>query len=351
MHCTSPRRGYTWIELVVILIIVGLLVGLLIPFVLSSREAARRTECQNNLKQIGLGFQNMESAIKRFPPSCQVGKDEAGKITSMDGWSWLVYILPYMECKTLFPGLNFEGGLPLDGSAPHKNALATVITEFHCPSFSGDPFVDPATETEAITNYKAMGATHIESLNVASLNPTTPRYAPDPPASSDPKRHPDGGIFPGSTHGINGFRTDGTAHTMLVVETKEQNVARWTVGRETCLVGLPPVVTFAEEYGYWHPRGYQPNKHFELSTTPATIDKTYLQWDYDAHPYDDGGVGIPSTKASGPIRYGPSSDHPGVTNHVFADGSVQCIPDRIDAALYMFVITRNGGDPVQSEDP
>ena len=180
------------------------------------------------------------------------------------------------------------------------------------------------------------------SLNVASPNPTVPRYG-------DPEDHPDGGCYPGSTHGTDGFSMDGTAHTVILVETVEQNVARWTVGNETCLVGLPPVVTFEEagvgEIPYARPTGYTPGYFWDKTTIPRKVNKTYLKWDYVKHPYSDGGVSTPSAAATGPMKYGPSSHHPNITNHAFADGSVQSIHEDIDAAAYMWLNTRNGGEP------
>ena len=323
----------------VVLPIIGLAV--LLPLIQAGRERARRTRCINNLKQLGFGAQNMESALGRLPSSCRVKKDAEGNILSLDGWSWCIDMLPYLGAGDLPPD-----GVPLepsaDGSTLHADLLASLVLEFHCPSFEGSPYVDEKTKAEAITNYKVIGATHLESLNVASPNPTVPRYAPD----SD--RHPDGVIYPGSRHGTNDI-TDGTSQTLLLVESVEQNVARWTVGNETCVVALPPTVTFEKvAASYWHPTGYTENRFWSNSTIPAANNKTYLNWDYDAIAYDDGGISTPSTAASGPIKYGPSSHHSGVTNHGFADGSVHSISNDIDAALYMFMATRNNSDPMPS---
>jgi len=282
--------------------------------------------------------------LGRFPPSCQVTTDKDGNIVAMDGWSWCVYLLPYMENESLFDTLDIEGGVPLrpnaDGTKSHQTALSTVFPELRCPSFGGEPYVDAKKQTEAITNYKAMGATHLESLNVASPNPTTPRYAPGS------GRHPDGGLYPGSTHGMAGFKSDGSRHTVVLVETVEQNVARWIVGNECTVVGLPPEVTFAKDYQYYHPTGHTSGHFWDETTIPAEINKTYLDWDYDTNPYSDGGVSTASADASGPIRYGPSSHHAEVTNHACGDGSVWSFGNQIDASMYFQRITRNNSDPV-----
>jgi len=359
---TGPRkRGFTLVELLVVIAIIGILIALLLPAIQAAREAARRAACLNNLKQTGLGFQNMESAIKKFPPAARVftPADPVGQATHW-GWSWCVDLLPYMEQKALWETLQIQGGHPLVPPATglataHEDALSTVVAEFHCPSFSGDAFVNPTTEKEAITNYMAMGATHPASLAYA-FGGTSAAYAPNSGL------HPDGGVFPGSTHGVNGFKTDGTAHTIIVVETLEQHYARWTVGVECCVAGMPTAKlnNTNTNFGYHAPNGYTPNKHYEESTiTPADMNLTYLAWDYDGTagttggPYDDSGIpkdgSGPQGMPSNPIRKGPGSNHTGVTNHVFADGSVHSIRNAIDAALYMFVITRKGGDPTPLE--
>ena len=142
-------------KVVGVLVVVGVLaICLLLLFsaIQAAREAARRAACLNNLKSVGLGFQNMDSAIKRFPPSCLVPKDENGIITSMDGWSWCVHILPYVESRALWDPIDIRNTLPLDGRVAQREALGAFIDLFHCPSFSGSPFVDPTTKAEAITN-------------------------------------------------------------------------------------------------------------------------------------------------------------------------------------------------------
>ncbi len=352
MITVSRKRGFTLVELLVVIAIIGILIALLLPAIQAAREAARRARCLNNLKQIGLGFQNMQSALNRFPASCRVKKLQ-GQITNMfgapgSGWSWCVDILPYMEATTLYDTLEIVQGSPLDPNYPaHMDALAFIVNEFHCPSFSGNNYVNITVDPlQAITNYKALSATTIESYRVASPGGNNPPYG-------SRSQHPDGAIFPGSKHGVNGFSADGTAHSAIIVESKEQHYSRWTVGLECAVVALPlapGAIITNNTYSYFHIRGYVANAHWDNSTLAPSDNRTYLSWDYivdgpyppELPPVTPAPVGIPG----GAVRYGLSSSHSGVTNHAFADGSVQAIDNAMDAALYMFITTRNNRDPV-----
>ena len=373
MNTKSRKRGFTLVELLVVIAIIGILIALLLPAIQAAREAARRANCLNNLKQIGLGYQNMDSARRRFPAAVHVKKSATGAVTKLQyaavgdegvGWSWTVDILPYMENKPLYDSFDIRTSHPHNQlvSPPVSSSalgLATPVKEYHCPSFSGETSCDPVTALAYITNYKAIGATHWESLAQA-----TPGAAAAAATLGYQGIHPDGGCYPGSMFGTDGFSKDGTAHSALVVETIEQFHARWTIGVETCIVGIPsfePDGTTAIGYtdtatsglDYIIPTNFSVGNFWDKST--VTGNYTYLMWDYDVTPY----VGPPDMVTVAPnqvprppvgmslpaITYGPSSDHSGVINHMLADGSVQSIAQDIDRAAYMFLITRNGGDP------
>src|SRR5262245_519160 len=96
----SPSRGFTLVELLVVIAIIGVLVALLLPAVQAAREAARRTDCSNNLKQIGLALQNYHGAKGCFPSGYTSAVDPAGNDTG-PGWGWAAAILPYTEEKVL----------------------------------------------------------------------------------------------------------------------------------------------------------------------------------------------------------------------------------------------------------
>jgi len=144
MHQLSRRaaaRGFTLIELLVVIAIIGVLVGLLLPAVQQAREAARRSGCSNNLKQLGLAVHNYISANNsNLPYSKDAMRD--GTPTGVTKWnlstngsfSWIVYCLPFMEGNTLYDGIDFT----VDGNASPNNGIAnTVIPGLQCGSRSG----------------------------------------------------------------------------------------------------------------------------------------------------------------------------------------------------------------------
>lgn len=128
------KLGFTLVELLVVIAIIGILVGLLLPAVQAAREAARRMQCSNNLKQLGLGLLNYESANKRFP----MGYSDflATNAALRDGgWSWMTYILPYIEQNALYGQLDTKLHPYGTVSTPANiAAMSMPIATFRCPS-------------------------------------------------------------------------------------------------------------------------------------------------------------------------------------------------------------------------
>ena len=102
-----PRRGFTLIELLVVISIIGVLIALLLPAVQSAREAARRTQCGNNLKQLGLAVHNYHTSSNVVPPMVTY---PGGQFTQSSGWasSWTVAILPYIEQTAMASAYNYS---------------------------------------------------------------------------------------------------------------------------------------------------------------------------------------------------------------------------------------------------
>lgn len=138
--CISPKyklpRAFTLVELLVVIAIIGILVGLLLPAVQAAREAARRMQCSNNVRQLGLAIHNYESANRRIP-SGWIANNAHGE----PGWGWASALLPFMEGNNLHNQINFR--LPIEDPF-HDQVRVTVVTAFLCPSDTGPNLFDIA---------------------------------------------------------------------------------------------------------------------------------------------------------------------------------------------------------------
>jgi prepilin-type N-terminal cleavage/methylation domain-containing protein/prepilin-type processing-associated H-X9-DG protein len=135
---SGQRRAFTLIELLVVIAIIGVLVSLLLPAVQSAREAARRSQCVNNLKQIGLALHNYESAIGSFPPGAGMAPQNATTADWSGGWTeWSAHamLLPYLEQGPVYNAINFNFLAGYDaGGSINATAYNTRINSFLCPS-------------------------------------------------------------------------------------------------------------------------------------------------------------------------------------------------------------------------
>ena len=146
------QRGFTLVELLVVIAIIGILVGLLLPAVQAAREAARRMQCQNNLKQLGLSFHNYESATKRFPGG-------VGPFGCCWG-TWQVGVLPYMEQSAMYSIYQNYGGSDATGirygGAVNRPVTSSRIPTLTCPSDTSNAPIGASATLAAITNPGAL---------------------------------------------------------------------------------------------------------------------------------------------------------------------------------------------------
>ncbi len=144
------RGGFTLIELLVVIAIIAVLVALLLPAVQQARESARRSQCKNNLKQLGLGLQNYEETYRVFPPAWITTGTTRTFNGTTDRANWLVLILPQLDQLPVYEKFNFDVGIS-SNAAVYQTYIGSLV----CPSdpFSGTPFTSSASSIAAYAGF------------------------------------------------------------------------------------------------------------------------------------------------------------------------------------------------------
>jgi prepilin-type N-terminal cleavage/methylation domain-containing protein/prepilin-type processing-associated H-X9-DG protein len=306
----TRRRGFTLIELLVVISIIAVLISLLLPAVQASREAARRAQCLNNLKQIGLALHNYHDAIGAFPPGYLSRPGSDGDNTG-PGWGWAAMILPQLEQPPLFNSINF--GLPIE-SPQNQTARLTKVSTFVCPSDSS--FVPQFTVVDASTSSTTLGT---PICDVASSDYVGCFGTGD--VSDIPGRDRGEGLFFRNRSVRIAEITDGTSQTIAVGE-KSQILARAT---------------------------------WTGAVSNAAVPITELQAEDGLSPEGGGALVLSHTgELDGPNSKPAHADqfwsrHPGGADFTFADGSVRFIKEKRPLRLFQALATRQGGEVVSAD--
>src|SRR6516164_2906474 len=214
------RRAFTLVEVLVVIAIIGLLIALLLPAVQGTRESARKAQCANNLKQIGLALLHHETAKKTFPSGYVSAFDSSGTDTG-PGWGWASYMLPQMEENAIYKTIHFD--LPIED--PMNGVRVANIPSFLCPS-DDTPHVWPAKSRDASGNPIAV-ICEVAASNYVAMYGTT-----------EPGVDGDGMYFRNSKIRLSDV-TDGTSKTIAVGERAHQlGNATW-VGSVTGAILFP----------------------------------------------------------------------------------------------------------------
>lgn len=230
--CTLNRGGFTLIELLVVIAIIAILIALLLPAVQQAREAARRTQCRNHLKQLGLAWHNYHDVFNTFPPGyvADIVPTSTGTLaTSEVGlWTWGTLILPYMDQAPMYNALS-PGPVKLQtaaGSATGLALLQTPLAAFRCPSDIGpnlntfDSTQSGNENTSPVDAYSRFITDGSNKIAIATSNYVAVANAGDsttPAAFAGQYGPPLGVAFMNSKVGVRDI-TDGTSNTFCIGE-------------------------------------------------------------------------------------------------------------------------------------
>lgn len=310
---TRPRRpAFTLVELLVVIAIIGVLVALLLPAVQSAREAARRMQCSNNLRQIGIALHNFEDTNKCFPPGGVSGTTltEAHNrflITANTNHSWVIFLLPFMEQKNVYDLYKFN----VDFRAPaNQQARETVIKTLICPS------TPRATPVQSVT-YAGYGAVKVALTDYgvnnsisAALGPTAGPNLID--AASEASPH---GVMRVNEMQRFSDITDGTSNTFWIAEN----------------AGRPSL--------------YRTGHKLVSGTTITGAGWTDRDNEYITHGFSTDGV-----TSAGPCAINCTNNneiygfHPSGGMVIFGDASVRMMMQGTDIRVVGAMLTRSAGE-------
>jgi prepilin-type N-terminal cleavage/methylation domain-containing protein len=331
----KTSRGFSLIELVLVMLVTGMLLSLAMQSIFQSRATARRNACINNMKQLGLAIHNYHDVYKKFPSTSaneplteQVAASTTAD-TTRDDFSWIAKALPYIEEANLYNEISrqsnrfrsaaFDASYDIGG----VHFAAVEIPTLRCPAYTGSarstakeyaPFNKEAGTKKtgvAVGNYVATTATHL------ALVSTTPTKA-------------NGIIVPGQGLSMASVR-DGTSRTILLAESREETYSSWYGSTGSWVVALPSAAKDPEldEIKILRTKAETPSP-INFGPTAADKSRVYLEKDKWTN--------------SGPRTWGPSSEHEGLAVHCFADVAVRPVADGIDPSVYIALVTRAGND-------
>jgi prepilin-type N-terminal cleavage/methylation domain-containing protein/prepilin-type processing-associated H-X9-DG protein len=339
----TRRRAFTLIELLVVIAIIAVLIALLLPAVQNAREAARRAQCTNNVKQISLAMMNYESANGAFPPAkvygntCLQSNGGTGRVLSTTAFTM---VLNYLEQTALYSGYNFSHTSVNGGVAPNNvivgtslvntTVIGTRVAAYTCPSDANPATVVNDPSTSYYSRQNAMRSNYLVSSAVYNdySCPGTGATMPAPASR---------GAFFNDLSTTMANIVDGTSNTFLVGESLN-GLGHYQGTAKTISDG-------GYGYGPYWGAGTHTSTHGVIN--PPTTSSAFAYT-----PNGKTGVLYPAFAPEQKIRpyaWNFSSKHPGGVNMGMADGSVRFVKDSINVYAWSGLATIAGNEIVSAD--
>jgi prepilin-type N-terminal cleavage/methylation domain-containing protein len=309
------RGGFTLVELLVVIAIIGILVALLLPAVQAAREAARRSQCQNNLRQVALALLNFESAHVELPPGTRIPGAELQLPSSQSpkhGYGWAARILDYMEGTNAIAQFD-----DIDHLQPSTDlaGLATLIPTFICPSAPADSY----SWSECCSSFNSGPGPNddMRTINFAGVSDHRDGFI----GPSRPVHDGDGMLFNWFPVALKSV-TDGTSKTLMVGEVTGGPGAHPNEGF-AWIAHVWPTWNCQDTFDGINPFGSVPGGRTKLYDGQSAGGNRHLEY------YDTSGF---------------SSFHIGGAHFAHVDGSATFLEENIDQALLGVITTRAGGE-------
>ncbi len=337
---TGWRRGFTLIELLIVMAIFGLLIALLLPAVQSAREAARRTQCRNNLKQIGVALHNYGDTFSAYPPSFCI---ERGKVLTSNNGSWSIHgrLLPYLEHGAAHDQIRLD----IAWDAQLASGVPTMkVPNYICPS-----------EVNDVVRVDAAGQPFTHPQTYGFNFGTWLVYNPASGQGGDGVFHVNSSVRPADV-------IDGMSNTLSAAEVKAfQSYIRNTQDPGPAVPNSTAFVTGLSGQNKLGPNRNDNTGHTEwcdgrvhhsgITTvfTPNTVLRYVVaarEYDIDFNSRQEGTHATQPTYAAVTAR----SWHKGLVHVALMDGSVRAVSDHVSLGVWRELGTRAGGEAILDSD-